>query len=110
MFDDMVCIKVENGSTACTQFSQIYPVIIVPSVFFIDSATGVDLEITAVVSKESLTASVKKAIAKITDVVSAPLVSAPAETMSNPPLAESNPSTSTSNPEDTMQSRVDNAR
>lgn len=116
MFDDMVCIKVENGTTACNQFSQIYPVIIVPSVFFIDSATGVDLEITAVVSTESLAASVKKAVAKNADVVAAPLISAPStqipplETMSNPPPADSTPSTSASTSEDTIQSRVDNAR
>jgi len=105
-FDDMVSIKVQNGTTACNQFSQIYPVIIVPSVYFIDSATGVDLEIAAVTSKESLAASVNKAVTKNTAIVAAPLVSAPSEAMSNPPT----PSTSTSNPEDTIQSRVDNAR
>ena len=33
----MVCIKVENGSTTCRQFAAIYPVILVPSVYFIGS-------------------------------------------------------------------------
>merc|ERR1719186_53570 len=48
------------------QFSSIYPVILVPSVYFIDSSTGVDLEITGgIVTKESLMASIRKAFAKI---------------------------------------------
>eukprot|EP00092_Neocalanus_flemingeri_P087862 GFUD01110942.1.p1 GENE.GFUD01110942.1~~GFUD01110942.1.p1 ORF type:complete len:457 (+),score=155.05 GFUD01110942.1:48-1418(+) len=61
----MVCITVENGSNTCLQFSSIYPVILVPSVYFIDSGTGVDLEITGgIVTKESLMASIDKAVAK----------------------------------------------
>eukprot|EP00092_Neocalanus_flemingeri_P039660 GFUD01043192.1.p1 GENE.GFUD01043192.1~~GFUD01043192.1.p1 ORF type:complete len:451 (+),score=153.31 GFUD01043192.1:49-1401(+) len=61
----MVCITVENGSNTCLQFSSIYPVILVPSVYFIDSGTGVDLEITGgIVTKESLMASINKAVAK----------------------------------------------
>ena len=31
----MVCISVENGTPTCMQFSSIYPVILVPSVYFI---------------------------------------------------------------------------
>ena len=31
----MVCISVENGTNTCMQFSSIYPVILVPSVYFI---------------------------------------------------------------------------
>lgn len=34
-FSSMVCIKLENGSQTCSQFAAIYPVIIVPSVYFI---------------------------------------------------------------------------
>ena len=33
----MVCIRVENGSTTCRQFAAIYPVILIPSVYFIGS-------------------------------------------------------------------------
>jgi len=62
----MVCISVENGTPTCMQFSSIYPVILVPSVYFIDSSTGVDLEITGgIVTKESLMASISKALAKV---------------------------------------------
>jgi len=62
----MVCISVENGTNTCMQFSSIYPVILVPSVYFIDSSTGVDLEITGgIVTKESLMASINKALAKV---------------------------------------------
>ena len=34
-FSSMVCIKLENGSTTCSQFAAIYPVILIPSIFFI---------------------------------------------------------------------------
>ena len=34
-FSSMVCISVENGSTTCMQFSSIYPVLLVPCVYFI---------------------------------------------------------------------------
>jgi len=62
---NMVCISVENGTNTCMQFSSIYPVILVPSVYFIDSSTGVDLEITGgIISKESLMSSITKALAK----------------------------------------------
>ena len=58
-----VCIKLEAGSPTCTQFSAIYPVLLLPCVFFIDSATGVDIEITggATLNKESLLASLDRA-------------------------------------------------
>jgi len=66
----MVCISVENGSTTCMQFSSIYPVILVPSVYFIDSSTGVDLEITGgIITKESLLASISKALEKVGEAV-----------------------------------------
>ena len=38
-FSSMVCIKLENGSPTCSQFAAIYPVIIVPSVYFIGDVT-----------------------------------------------------------------------
>ena len=38
-FSTMVCIKLENGSPTCSQFAAIYPVIIVPSVYFIGDVT-----------------------------------------------------------------------
>jgi len=104
LFDEMVCIKVETGSTACNQFSQIYPVIIVPSVFFIDSATGVDLEINAVISKESLTASVNKAISKNLERSAVPEVEDEAELKESPPDAAAE-----STSPDAMQTRVDHA-
>jgi len=71
----MICISVENGTSTCMQFSSIYPVILVPSVYFIDSSTGVDLEITGgIVTKESLMSSISKAQAKVGQVVETPPV------------------------------------
>jgi len=65
---NMVCIEVNAGSTTCAQFSAIYPVMVVPSVYFIDSTTGVDLEITGgLVTKDSLLASVARAKKKLTE-------------------------------------------
>jgi len=77
----MVCISVENGTNTCLQFSSIYPVILVPSVYFIDSSTGVDLEITGgIVTKESLLGSINKALDKVGEAVdiaqAAPVVAA----------------------------------
>jgi len=37
--NNMVCISVENGTSTCLQFSSIYPVILVPSVYFIGKVT-----------------------------------------------------------------------
>jgi len=57
-FSSMVCIELENGSPTCAQFSAIYPVILIPSIYFIDSSTGVDLEIVGgVITKEKVLAS-----------------------------------------------------
>jgi len=57
----MVCIKVENGSTTCKQFAAIYPVILIPSIYFIDSTTGLDLEVTGgKLTKEMLLSSLRK--------------------------------------------------
>ena len=57
----MVCIELENGSPMCAQFSAIYPVILIPSIYFIDSNTGVDLEILgAIITKETILSSIDK--------------------------------------------------
>ena len=79
LFSSMVCIKVENGSSTCQQFAAIYPVILVPSIYFIgcphtlltllshddnfvvDSSTGLDLEVTGgKLTKEMLLSSFNK--------------------------------------------------
>ena len=58
-----ISIKVQNGSQSCTQFSQIYPVILVPSIYFIDSQSGVNIETTGgAVDKEKLIESIDKAL------------------------------------------------
>merc|ERR1719422_1913814 len=83
LLSSMVCIEVSAGSTTCAQFSAIYPVMVVPSVYFIDSTTGVDLEITGgLVTKDSLLASVARARKKLAEPKSSP---APAST--SPPVA-----------------------
>lgn len=65
---NMVCIEVVNGSPTCSQFAAIYPVILVPSMFFIDSKTGVDLEITGgVITKDQLVTSIEKAVNRMED-------------------------------------------
>merc|ERR1712083_918198 len=58
-----ICIKVQNGSQSCTQFSQIYPVILIPSIYFIDSQSGVNIETTGgTVDKEKIIESINKAL------------------------------------------------
>lgn len=60
-FSNMICIRLENGTPTCSQFAAIYPVILIPSIYFIDSSTGVDIEITGgVITKESLSTSFEK--------------------------------------------------
>lgn len=60
-FPNSIAIKVKNGTEICRQFSQIYPVVLIPSIYFIDSSTGVDLEVTGgQVSREMLEASFVK--------------------------------------------------
>jgi len=60
--ENTICIKVENGSVSCKQFSAIYPVILVPSIYFIDSQSGVNIETTGgAVTKEKLLESLNKA-------------------------------------------------
>merc|ERR1711971_1265819 len=58
-----VSIKIQNGTESCTQFSQIYPVILVPSIYFIDSQSGTNIETTGgTVDKEKLIESIDKAL------------------------------------------------
>ena len=53
----------QNGGQSCTQFSQIYPVILVPSIYFIDSQSGVNVETTGgSVDKEKILQSIDKAL------------------------------------------------
>jgi len=92
----MVCIEVNAGSTTCAQFSAIYPVMVVPSVYFIDSTTGVDLEITGgLVTKDSLLASIARARQRLTEpetMVPAPASApAPAATSAPTPAPGSSP-------------------
>jgi len=85
---NMVCIEVNAGSTTCAQFSAIYPVMVVPSVYFIDSTTGVDLEITGgLVTKDSLLESVARARKRLTE----PGTLAPVPAASSAPTATSAP-------------------
>ena len=42
----VVAIKLEQGTPIAKQFSAIYPIVLVPSVYFIDSVDGVNMEIT----------------------------------------------------------------
>jgi len=51
-YKELVCIKIEQGTTTFSQFSQIYPVLMVPSIFYINSATGVDIEVTVTTGDE----------------------------------------------------------
>ncbi|KAK7063039.1 UBX domain-containing protein 4 [Halocaridina rubra] len=40
-----VAIKLENGSDSAKQFAQIYPVVVLPSLYFIKGSTGMPMEI-----------------------------------------------------------------
>lgn len=40
-----VAIKVLAGTPPCTQFSQLYPVLVTPAIYFIRSRDGIDLEV-----------------------------------------------------------------
>ena len=42
LFSSMVCIRVENGSPTCQQFAAIYPVILIPSIYFIGNPAPLD--------------------------------------------------------------------
>ena len=63
--DNCVALKLKYESEACKQFSALYPVVLVPSIYFIDSSNGVDVEVTGgqKMTKERLLESIKKALA-----------------------------------------------
>jgi len=57
-----VSIKVGYNDEARKQFEQFYPILIVPSIYFIESTTGVNLEVTAgEADQDKLLASLRKA-------------------------------------------------
>lgn len=109
----MVCVEVESGSTTCSQFAAIYPVMVVPAVYFIDSTSGVDLEITGgQITVESLLASIQRAYDKLaslaaptTDTNIPPTTSAtvaePAPATASVPAPAPEVSISTSSPPET---------
>ena len=39
-FSNMICIRLENGTPTCSQFAAIYPVILIPSIYFIGMLTN----------------------------------------------------------------------
>lgn len=43
--ENFVAIQLENGTAGAKQFSQIYPLVLVPSLFFISGQTGIPLEV-----------------------------------------------------------------
>jgi len=105
-FSSMVCIKLENGSPTCSQFAAIYPVIIVPSVYFIDSSSGVDIEITGgVITKESLLGSFSKVSDKMSSSVTSDAVK---EEKTSEETKE--PVQSSSSASSTLQDRVERAK
>ena len=63
--DHCVALKLEHESEGYKQFNDLYPVILVPSVYFIDSSNGVDVEVTGglQMTKDRLVQSIKKALA-----------------------------------------------
>ena len=60
-----VALKLKHESEGCKQFNALYPVILVPSIYFIDSSNGVDVEVTGglQMTKERLLQSINKALA-----------------------------------------------
>merc|ERR1719427_164114 len=87
----MVCIKIEQTSTTLTQFSQIYPVFMVPSIFYINSATGVDIEVTVATNEEeSVIAGLDRALQKFNEICTT--ATTPCTTAAEPPTSTSQPS------------------
>ena len=62
--DNCVALKLKYESEGCKQFAALYPVVLVPSIYFIDSSNGVDVEVTGgqKMTKERLLESVRKAL------------------------------------------------
>ena len=63
--DTCVAIKLKHESEGCKQFNALYPVVLIPSIYFIDSSNGIDVEVTggAQITKERLLQSIHKAMA-----------------------------------------------
>ena len=103
-----IAIKLESGSESCQQFSAIYPVVIIPSLYFIDSGSGVNLEVTggSDLTEEKVMASIEKVRGHI-KVAAGEDVASPrgqrVEQASNVLEAASGPSTSSSASEDKGQ-------
>lgn len=117
-YREHVCIRVERDSPTFGQFSQIYPVLIVPCIVYIDSATGMDLEVTAdLKSKESVLAGLARALEKRQQGEVSTGAEATAAGAVPPPSAEPVPSSSSSSNSSTtatntgnMEARVSRAR
>jgi len=116
-FSSMVCISLENGTPTCSQFAAIYPVILIPSIYFIDSSTGVDIEITGgVITKESLNTSFEKVKKSVEGVESTPNkpsdnVECVPETSASVDNSETSASSSSSAPvQPSLNERVERAK
>ncbi|XP_059079325.1 UBX domain-containing protein 4-like isoform X2 [Tigriopus californicus] len=78
-FQTCVCIRLKNGSPLAEQFAQIYPVVLVPSIFFINSANGMDLEVTGgvqLLQSQNIAQSLAKAQARFAQTSPSPPVTA----------------------------------
>ena len=59
---EMICLRVEKESENCLRFSEIYPIVIVPSIYFI-AIDGVNLDvIPGLVDQENFIQRVQKII------------------------------------------------
>jgi len=69
-----ICIKLQNSTQACNQFSALYPVILVPSMYFINSQDGKNIETTGgSVTKENIIESINKAFEGVKIVPASPV-------------------------------------
>jgi len=91
-YKDMVCIKIDQASTTFTQFSQIYPVFMVPSIFYINSATGVDIEVTVTTNDEkSVIAGLERALQKFNEPCTTTTAKTPPATSNSQPTTDNTP-------------------
>ena len=76
-----ICIKLQNSTQACNQFSALYPVILVPSMYFVNSQDGKNIETTGgSVTKENIIESINKAFEGVKIVPSSSVEPEPAAT------------------------------
>ena len=69
-----ICIKLQNSTQACNQFSALYPVILVPSMYFINSQDGKNIETTGgSVTKDNIIESINKAFEGVKIVPASPV-------------------------------------